>query len=181
MKISTKKLVYMSFLIALSIILTRIFSIRIPIYGVEGFRIGFGGLPTIFAGIIFGPAAGGIVGAVADLLGYWVFPMGGYMPHFTLTAFLTGFIPGLMFHYILNNKWNYWTLLISIVVGQTITSIILVPVFLNVLFDLHLITILIPRVIGEPIYMFIYAYLIKVIAEYNIIKIPENSLNLKKL
>jgi len=72
MKISTKKIAYLSFLTALTIILTRILSIRIPIAGVEGVRIGFGSLPIIFAGIAFGPIAGGIVGALGDLLGYFI-------------------------------------------------------------------------------------------------------------
>lgn len=170
---STKKLVYMAFLISLSIVLTRIFSIRIPLFGVEGIRIGFGGLPVIFAGIIFGPIAGGIVGAASDLIGYFINPMGAYMPHFTITAFLTGFIPAIIFHYLFNSKFNFWYLLISIAVGQTITSIILVPFFIHTLFGAPYMPLLIPRVIGEPIHMPIYAYLIKVIASKDLVKIPK--------
>ncbi|MFP4017550.1 MAG: folate family ECF transporter S component, partial [Halanaerobiales bacterium] len=97
---STRRMVYLSFLIALSIILTRVFSLRIAIGGVEGIRIGFGALPIILASVLFGPLAGGIVGAVSDVLGFFINPMGAYMPHFTLTAFLTGFIPGFIVYYI---------------------------------------------------------------------------------
>ena len=165
----------MSFLISLSIVFTRIFSIRIPLFGVEGIRIGFGALPTIFAGIIFGPLAGGIVGGISDLIGYFINPMGAYMPHFTLTAFLTGFIPGLIFHYIFKAKVNYWVLFISIGIGQIITSIILVPLFIHILFGAPYLPILIPRIIGEPIHVTIFAYLIKALTNYNFIKVPENS------
>jgi len=47
MKISSHKITNMSFLIALSIILTRFASLRIAIGGVEGIRIGLGKLPII--------------------------------------------------------------------------------------------------------------------------------------
>src|SRR6056297_4285588 len=119
---STKKIAYLSFLTALTIILTRILSIRIPIAGVEGVRIGFGALPIIFAGVAFGPVAGGIVGALGDLMGYFINPMGAYMPHFTLTSFLTGFIPGVIVFYVLKRCRTLPILFISIAVGQIITS-----------------------------------------------------------
>src|SRR6056297_2899486 len=120
---STKKIAYLSFLTALTIILTRILSIRIPIAGVEGVRIGFGALPIIFAGVAFGPVAGGIVGALGDLLGYFINPLGAYMPHFTLTSFLTGFIPGFMVLYLFNRNISYFSLFVAITTGQIISSI----------------------------------------------------------
>ncbi len=170
---STKRIVYMGFLIALSIILTRIFSISIAFAGVEGIRIGIGALPIIIAGIFFGPVAGGLVGAAADFIGFWVTPMGGYVPHFTLTSFLTGFIPGLMFIYVFKRSLNFWTLLFSIAIGQIITSMILVPIFLNSLFELPILSVLIPRLIAEPLHMIFYAYAINLLAEYNILKTSE--------
>jgi riboflavin transporter len=168
--ITTRKLVYMSFLISLSIVLTRILSLRIPIFGVEGIRIGFGGLPIIFASVIFGPMTGGIVGAVSDLIGYFINPIGAYMPHFTLTAFLTGFVPGFFIFYVFREKRNYITLLVSIAIGQTISSIILVPYFIHILFGAPLKAILVPRLIGEPINIVIYAYLVKILLNYNLLK-----------
>jgi len=159
----------MAFLISLSIILTRILSVRIPLFGVEGIRIGFGALPIIFAGVVFGPAAGGIVGAVADLIGYWINPIGAYMPHFTFTAFLTGFIPGLLIFYVFKGNKTIWTLLISIAIGQTISSVILVPYFIHILFGAPLKAILIPRLISQPINTPIYAYLTRMLLNYNYI------------
>jgi len=118
---SIKKMVYSSLLITLAIILTRVLSLRFAIGGVEGIRIGFGSLPIIFGGIMFGPAAGGIIGAVSDVLGYFINPLGAYMPHFTFTTFLTGFIPGVLIHYVFNQKMTYLYLFISIAVGQIIS------------------------------------------------------------
>ena len=167
-KFPTKKIVYMAFLMALNIILERMLSLRIPFFGVEGIRIGFGALPVILAGITFGPLAGGIVGGLGDLLGFSIMPLGGYMPHFTLTAFLTGFIPGLLFFYVFKKKYSFWSLLIPIAVGQVITSIILVPIFLNVLFGSPVLPVLIPRLIAEPMHMVLYAYLIRQLARHEI-------------
>jgi len=174
MKISTKKIAYLSFLTALTIILTRILSIRIPIAGVEGVRIGFGALPIIFAGVAFGPVAGGIVGALGDLLGYFINPMGAYMPHFTFTSFLTGFIPGVMVFYVLKRCRTLPIIFISIAVGQIISSLILVPYFINTLFGVPFTVLMPPRVVSQLINIPIYAYFIKLLLNYDAVKVKKN-------
>ena len=146
-------------------------SIRIPIAGVEGVRIGFGALPMIFAGVAFGPAAGGIVGALGDLLGYFINPLGAYMPHFTLTSFLTGFIPGFMVFYVLKRCRTLFVISISISIGQLITSLILVPYFINSLFGVPYTILMPPRLISQLINIPIYAYFIKLLLNYNAVKI----------
>lgn len=170
MRISTHRLVFLSFLIALSIILTRILSIRIPIDGIEGVRIGFGGLPIILAGVIGGPIAGGIVGALSDLLGFFINPIGPYMPHFTLTSFLTGFIPGLLMKYIFKKKIRFYSLFTAITCGQTITTVILVPLFINMLFKTPLEILFIPRVISQSISIPLYAVFIRTLLRNDLIK-----------
>ena len=167
-KFSTKKVVYLAFLIALTIVLTRLLSLRIAIGGVEGIRIGFGDLPIILAGIVFGPLAGGIVGAVSDILGFIISPMGAYMPHFTLTTFLTGFIPGLFSAYIFKDCNKFWFLLIAITVGQVISDLILVPIFLNNLFGVPIKATIIPRLIGQTLHIPVFAYLIKTLFNYQL-------------
>ena len=170
MQISSHKITTMGFLIALSIILTRITSLRIAIGGVEGIRIGFGGLPIILGGIIFGPLAGGIIGGFSDLLGYFINPIGVYMPHFTLTSALTGIIPVTIL--ILMRKKdepNVFDLGISITAGQVVTSLVLVPYFLHLLFGLSWKVLLPPRIVAEPIQVFIYTYTINIILKRNIL------------
>lgn len=153
----------MSLMIALNIVLTRVASIRIPIGGVEVVRIGFGGFPIIYSGIAFGPLAGGIVGAVGDIIGYWINPAGAYMPHFTLSAALTGIIPGLVLKPFDKSEYNFWHLILAIGIGQTITSIIMVPYFLNRLFDVPLIATIPGRIKGQIIHIPLYAYMTKII------------------
>ncbi|MBA7552506.1 Folate transporter FolT [subsurface metagenome] len=163
MKISSHKITSMGFLIALSIILTRIASLRIAIGGVEGIRIGLGGLPIILGGIIFGPLAGGIIGAFSDLLGYFINPMGAYMPHFTLTSALTGIIPALVLKLSQKNEPNVLELGIAIAAGQIVTSIVLVPYFLHILFGLPWTILIVPRLIAEPINIIVYTLTISLI------------------
>lgn len=173
MKITTKRTAYLAFLIALTVILTRILSIRIPIAGVEGVRIGFGALPIIFAGVAFGPIAGGIVGALGDLIGYFINPMGAYMPHFTFTSFLTGFIPGFIVFYVLRRCRTLPVIFIAISVGQVLTSLILVPYFINTLFSVPFTVLMPPRLISQLINIPIYTYFIKVLLNYKSVKIRD--------
>jgi ECF transporter S component (folate family) len=147
----------MALLVSLNIVLTRVASIRLSIGGVEGIRIGFGGFPVILAGIMFGPAAGGIVGAVGDAVGYYINPMGPYMPHFTLTAALTGIIPALMLTPIKKTVPSFWQLLLAIGTGQLVTSIILVPYFLQMLFKIPMAATLPARIIGQALHVPVYA------------------------
>ncbi|MFU0801079.1 MAG: folate family ECF transporter S component [Xylanivirga thermophila] len=162
-KMSTREMVYLSLLIALNIVLTRIASIRINIGGAEVVRIGFGGFPIILAGIMFGPSAGGIVGAIGDIIGYWINPMGPYMPHFTLTAALTGIIPALVLKPFKKHPFSLWQLILAIAIGQTITSIIMVPYFMQRLFKVPMIMTVPGKIKGQAFHVPIYAFMAKVI------------------
>jgi len=157
----------MGLFIALSVILTRIASLRIAIGSVEGIRIGLGKLPIILGGIIFGPLAGGLIGGFSDLLGYFINPIGAYMPHFTLTSALTGIIPATIL--LITKKENVLHLTLAITVGQVITSMILIPYFLHILFGLSWKVLIPPRMVAEPIQIFIYTYAIRIILKRNIL------------
>lgn len=62
--IETRTLVFMALLVAMQIILSKVISIDL------GFaRITISSLPTILAGLWFGPLAGGLCGMAADILG----------------------------------------------------------------------------------------------------------------
>lgn len=169
MKISSQKITSMGFLIALSIILTRVASLRIAFGGVEGIRIGLGRLPIILGGVIFGPLMGGLIGAFSDLLGYFINPIGVYMPHFTLTSALTGIIPATILILMKKDEPDVFDLGIAITTGQVIISVILIPYFLNILFGLPWRMLILPRIISEPIHIFIYTYTINIILKRNIL------------
>lgn len=164
-KFNSKKIAYYALLIALNVVLTRIASFRIPIGGVETVRIGLGGFPIVFAGIAFGPLAGGIVGGIGDAIGFFMSPMGAYMPHFSLTAALAGIIPGLIFMKFRDEKsmTSFTKLSLAIGSGQILAGIILWSYFMTSLFGMSLAVILPGRVISQLINVPIYAYMTKVL------------------
>src|SRR3712207_6616484 len=90
---NTKKMVMIGSFIAIEIILTRFLSIQTPII-----RFGFGFIPLSFSAMLFGPAAGAITGALAEIMGMMLFPKGAYFPGFTVSAALSGAIYGMYFY-----------------------------------------------------------------------------------
>jgi ECF transporter S component (folate family) len=168
MKISSRVITNMGFLIALSIILTRIASIRIAIGGVEGIRIGLGKFPVVLGGIIFGPLAGGIIGGFSDLLGYIINPIGAYMPHFTLTSALTGIIPVVILRlFTRSEEIKTIELGFSITIGHIITSLIMIPYFLHNIFGIPWVVLMPARMIAAPFNILIYTYIIKILLKKN--------------
>ena len=169
MRISSRKITTMGLLMALSIILTRIASLRIAIGNVEGVRIGLGKLPVILGGIIFGPLSGGLIGAFSDIIGYFINPIGAYMPHFTLTSALSGIIPAFILRLFKKKEEpNTFELGIAIVTGEVLVSLTLIPYFLNSIFGLPWVILLPARMIAAPINILIYIYVIKIMLKRNI-------------
>ena len=86
-------LVTIAMLLALEIVLSRFLSIQTPIT-----RIGFGFIPLVIAGILFGPIPAAIVAALADILGALLFPIGAYYPPLTITSILVGITYGVFLY-----------------------------------------------------------------------------------
>jgi ECF transporter S component (folate family) len=81
---STKWLTLMAIFLALRVVVSR-FSIPVA----ESLNIGLSFILVAFAGMLFGPAAGMIFGAVEDLVEFIVFPSGyGFFAGYTLSAAL---------------------------------------------------------------------------------------------
>ena len=81
-------LVTIAMLLALEIVLSRFLSIQTPVT-----RIGFGFIPLVIAGILFGPVPAAIVAGLADVLGALLFPVGTYYPPLTITSVLASLYP----------------------------------------------------------------------------------------
>lgn len=127
---NTRKLVILSFLTALTIILSRFLSIQIQVL-----RIGLEFFPIMVAAILFGPIAGGIVGVVADLIGATLFPAGTFFPGFTISAFTTGLIYGLFFY----NKQVTWAkALLGTFTKLIVVDMIMVSAWLIILYKMPL-------------------------------------------
>ncbi len=162
LNITTQMLTRMALLVALNIILARLLSVRVPIGGAEGLRIGFGSLPVIFAGVFMGPLAGGIVGAVGDLIGYFINPMGAYMPHFTLTAALRGIIPGLVILLFARGRKEVgiFPLFLAVCITLVVVDIFLIPYFIETLFGVFRAVLVPPRIVQNIITIPAYTVLL---------------------
>ena len=95
------------------------------------------------------------------------------MPHFALSAYLTGFIPGAVMVR-LQRPRKYWRLVLAVLVGKLATNIGLVPYFLYTLFEIPYKPMLIPRLCSVLISTF-YAYCAKVILNFKPLKLTDMS------
>ena len=92
-KIKVKTLVNISMLIALEVVLSRFCSIATPIV-----KIGLGFVPIAVCAILYGPILAGLAGALSDIVGATLFPIGAYFPGFTISAALTGIVFGIFLY-----------------------------------------------------------------------------------
>lgn len=151
---TTNKLTYMAMFVALSVVIN---TLRVG-------EVSFGGFPIIFGGYVLGPIYGFIIGAVADIVGFIIRPSAGgaFNPLFVLTSALTGLIPVLVTQ-LLGEKYpnySFVKILIGIFVGQLITSVILVPFFMVMLYGNNTFVYfatkaLIKQAISIPLYAFL--------------------------
>lgn len=143
----TRGLTYSALLIALSVVATRWLSIQTPIV-----RIGFGGIPILLAGLFLGPVWGFACGALADLVGFFMNPVGAYFPGFTLSAGLVGLIVPL----ILGKRRlisSYGRLLSAVAVSQLITSLLLDTYWLTIILGKTAGALLPFRALNQAIYI----------------------------
>ncbi len=163
----TRRLVYASFFIALSVAFTRILTIQIFIAGVGSVRLGFGPLPIILSGIFLGPLAGGIIGTLADILGYLLNPMGGgYVPIITLVSTATGIIPPLILNMLgERTQYRFVDLLISIGITQFVLALILMPMVLYKWFGVPIWINVPVRIVAQAILIPIYTSIIHILTK----------------
>ena len=89
-KMNVRKLVYLSFFIALNVVLVRLFSFQTPVS-----RMDFGFIPISLSGAMFGPFWGGVAGGLSDVLGMLFNSKGmAFFFGWTLNAILHGVFYG---------------------------------------------------------------------------------------
>ena len=90
-----KTIIICALLIAITVVLKRVVEIQVPLFGVtKGQSINFSFAIIMFAGFIFGPVWGGIVGVASDLLACLLFPQGAIIIGLMATNFIVGFLAG---------------------------------------------------------------------------------------
>ena len=135
---NTRTMVSMGLLLAIEIVLSRFVSIN-----AWNIKIGFNFVPIAVAAMLFGPLAGGIVAAMGDFLGALLFPIGPYFPGFTLTAFLTGSVLGLL----LKKKATPLRIGAAVAVNQLVLGLFLNTYWISVLYTSPFWPLLVTRIV----------------------------------
>lgn len=94
-------------------------------------EISFVFLSLAAAGFMYGPVMAGIIGAVADVIGFFIAPNGAFFPGFTISAFLEGFLYGMIFY---KKKITFKRVIAASVLRTIIFSFILTPLWLNIMY-----------------------------------------------
>jgi len=154
----------MGLLLALAIALKGI-AVYIPIFGVFGIRIGFMSVIVAATGVLYGPAAGGIFGAVYDLLAFMVFSTGGpYFPGFTISFALIGIMGGLFLHGRVRKKLKIgykWCGVLFVFIALSI-DMTFNTLWLSMLTGKAFMVLLAPRMIAKLVMMPINAYILMI-------------------
>jgi ECF transporter S component (folate family) len=124
-KFNTKTLTALSLLTAMEIILSRFCSVS-----AWNIKLSFGFLPVVISAVLFGPLPAAVVGALGDFIGALLFPIGPYFPGFTLTAFLTGLVFGLLLH----RRRSAGRILAAVAVSQLALSLLLNSAWISLLY-----------------------------------------------
>jgi ECF transporter S component (folate family) len=130
-------------------------------------KVGFSYLPVAAAGLLLGPVAGGVVGAAGDVLGYFLQPTGPYFPGFTLNAFLSGCVYGLVLYRRPVGLARTFAAKAAITV---LVSIILNPLWLSILYGKAFFTVVSARIVTNLILLPIETAVL-----YALLKIMERS------
>lgn len=156
-----RTLTYMSAFIALGVAIN---SLRVG-------NVSFAGFPIIYSGFALGPIPGFIVGAMTDFIGFIARPSanGAFHPAFALTSALTGLLPALVVSVPFLKQYRKRVLVcfFAILIGQFITSVLMVPLFRYWLFEHPLMVTAtnaaVKQIYSVPLYTFFYLTLDKAV------------------
>lgn len=152
---NVRTLVFMALMVALHLVLTRVFVIELGAY-----RISVGSVSTILAGLWLGPVAGGVCGLTADIIGCFI---KGYAinPFITVAAVLWGVIPALVRPVIANKTKKGKTAIIcgSVVVTAVFSSLVFTTAGLVLMMGYNFYAIMPGRLIQFAIMIPIYCVL----------------------
>ncbi|AJM71604.1 ECF transporter S component [Mycoplasma yeatsii] len=115
-KFNTKKITYISMMVAVSVSITTVISLTIPITVLPPIRIAFEGVMIKITGMIFGPIIGLIVGIVTEALTLMFVPSYIHIGYLVV-AFSFGFWAGMTaYSFRLKNKWFTLSLITMFIV-----------------------------------------------------------------
>ena len=146
-KFDTRTLVILALLTAVGAVFKAFVSFDMFFGGIKISDLSLIALPVMFAGIYYGPLAGGIVGFVSEMLSYFMWPVGGaYNPAFSVVMALTGVIAGLF--YLKFRKMNPWKTLLMVTLSELLCSGLLMTLLIHLFYGIPWLALLPGRGIG---------------------------------
>ena len=94
-------------------------------------EISFAFLAIAAAGLLYGPVMAGVIAVIADTIGFFLSPSGGFFPGFTLSAFLSGFLFGMFFY---KKKVTVKRVIAASFCHMILFNLILTPLWLNIMY-----------------------------------------------
>lgn len=162
-KLDTRSWMVMALMIAISVILSRFFSLQTEIL-----RLSLGYIPIILAGVLLGPIAGGIVGVAADFLGTTFFSAYAWFPPLALTPLFIGIWSGLMRSQFIKSSFRR-TVLFNFC-GNVIGRIIISSACLHILYSTGFTVLLATRIPSSIIMTAVESAVIYLILKSPVIK-----------
>lgn len=158
----------LALLIALTTVVTRLFSFRPVMFGIEAQRVGFGRIPALLICMFYGPVGGIIAGAMGDIIGMIIAPMGAYNPIFTLLGALRGAVTGFVFLFfshlnLLEGHSVFVRNLPAVLCGslsKSLMSIFLTPWVLSMLYGVPMWALVWSRVLAECFHVPVHTLII---------------------
>lgn len=152
-----RTLVHVALLIALEVVLSRFFSIPTQIT-----KIGFAFVPLAVCGMLYGPVWAGVAGALADVIGAVLLPIGPYFPGFTLSTALTGVVFGL---FLFKKPVSWPSLIAAVCINCLGVSLVVNTLWLVILYGTHFPTLLVARLAQCAIMIPVQLVVLKLVAK----------------
>lgn len=155
MKLNTRQMTHAALLVAVSIVMTRLGSLMIG--GI--IRLSFGGIPIYMGGLLFGPVVGGMVGALADGLGYFINTFGAaFAPQIFFASVFRGIIPPLAARLVPGKNW-YWKVFVAILLTEIVSGLLLTTWGLSLLWETPFVALLPARLTAFAVQVPVYTVL----------------------
>lgn len=140
---SLKSMVMAAMLLAIAVVL-GFFTFQLT----EFIKIGFAYIANEFAGMLFGPVVGCLIGALADVLKYMVNPTGPFFPGFTISGFCGGLIYGIVLY---KKPLSVKRVIVANTLVTVLVNLLLNTYWLTLLYGNAYMALLPPRIVKQLI------------------------------
>lgn len=155
----------MGLFVALAVVFTRLTNW----YIMPTQRVNFAFLATSVCSLVLGPFLGAVNAAVADIVGYFLFPSGGaFFPGFTLTALVSGIIYGLFLY---KKPTTILRVALAVLCVSIIGDLFMNSIWLSMLFKAAWFPLLIGRILKTLIWYPVQVFFIYVVWKFAVDKI----------